>query len=56
VTKFPKKEILMAYVSSVFGAINPEKSRKKSEKYCKIQIKSNKPQNNPNKSRKFPKI
>jgi hypothetical protein len=43
VTKFPKKEILMAYVSSVFGAINTEKSQKNSEKNSKIPNKFNKP-------------
>jgi hypothetical protein len=33
----------MAYVSSVFGAINTEKSQKSSEKYPKILKKINKP-------------
>jgi hypothetical protein len=50
VTKFPKKEILMAYVSSVFDAINTEKSQKNSKKYLKILKKFNKPR----KSKRIP--
>ena len=47
----------MAYVSSFFGAINTEKSQKKSERYPKIPKKINKhrkPQINTGKFQKIP--
>jgi hypothetical protein len=43
IIKITKKGNFDGLCKQLFHAINPKKSQKKSEKYCKIQIKSNKP-------------